>query len=122
MRKDQDNLVVGLDIGSSAVRLVVGQMMYDGESRSSELQILGADDVPSAGVHKGVINSIEDVVSSISACLEKGERMVGVPISKVWVGISGLHIVSQVSKGVIAVSKADNEISEEDVSRAVEAS
>ena len=122
MRKDQDNLVVGLDIGSSAVRLVVGQMMYDGESRSSELQILGAADVPSAGVHKGVINSIEDVVSSISACLEKGERMVGVPISKVWVGISGLHIVSQVSKGVIAVSKADNEISEEDVSRAVEAS
>ncbi len=122
MRKDQNNLVVGLDIGSAAVRLVVGQLIYDEDNRGIDLQILGAADVPSAGVHKGVISSIEDVVSAISACLEKGERMVGVPIQSVWVGISGLHIISQTSKGVIAVSKADNEITEEDVSRAIEAS
>ncbi len=121
MRRDQNNLIVGLDIGSSAVRLVVGQMIEE-ERERPELQILGAAEVPSAGVHKGVINSIEDVVSSVSACLENAERMVGVPINSVWVGISGLHIMSQVSKGVVAVSKADNEITEEDVARAIEAS
>lgn len=121
MRKNSQNLITGLDIGSSAIRIVVGQMINQ-ESENPELQILGAASVPSAGVHKGVINSIEDVVSSVSACLEAAERMVGVPIGSAWVGISGLHIISQHSKGVVAVSKGDNEISQEDVIRAVEAS
>lgn len=123
MKRREENLIVGLDIGSSAVRMVVGQTMAPLDSdRGGELQILGAAEAASSGVHKGVINSIEDVVSSISDCLEKAERMVGVPINSAWVGISGLHILSQNSKGVVAVSKADNEISEEDVTRAIEAS
>lgn len=123
MRKEQYNLIAGLDIGSSSIRLVVGQLVPRDESgREMELQILGAAEAPSVGVHKGIISSIEDVVSSVSVCLENAERMVGVPLSSVWVGISGLHIISQNSKGVIAVSKADNEIAEEDVSRSIEAS
>lgn len=123
MRKDLQPLIAGLDIGSSAIRLAIGQMANRGDGEeNSELQILGAASVPSAGVHKGVINSIEDVVSSVSACLESAERMVGVPIDTAWVGISGLHIISQHSKGVVAVSKVDNEISAEDVHRAIEAS
>ncbi len=120
MKNNQDSLISGLDIGSNFVRIVVGQLV-EKENNTGELQVLGAAEVPSEGVQKGVINSIEDVVSSISACLERVERMVGVPIDSVWVGISGLHILSQNSKGVIAVSKANNEISEEDISRAVEA-
>lgn len=123
MRKNAANFICGLDIGSSAIRLVVGQEVPHNEGgRDFDLQILATTEAPSAGVHKGVINSIEDVVSSISACLEKAERTVGVPISDVWVGISGLHIISQNSKGVVAVSKVDNEISDEDVARAIEAS
>jgi cell division protein FtsA len=123
MRKDSQNLITGLDIGSSSIRLAIGQLVRRSDSENeTELQILGASSVPSAGVNKGVINSIEDVVSSISACLESAERMVGVPIQNAWVGISGLHIISQHSKGVVAVSKVDNEISQEDVLRAVEAS
>lgn len=123
MRKDAGNLITGLDIGTSAIRMVVGQVAerLAGE-REGELQILGAASVPSAGVHKGVISSIEDVVSSISACLEQTERTVGVPLSSAYVGISGLHILSQASKGVVAVSKVDNEITDEDVARAIEAS
>ncbi|OGH91704.1 MAG: cell division protein FtsA [Candidatus Magasanikbacteria bacterium RIFOXYD2_FULL_39_9] len=120
MSKNQGNLISGLDIGSNFVRMVVGQVV-DKENSAEELQILGAAEFPSEGVQKGVINSIEDVVSSVSACLERVERMVGVPIDSTWVGISGLHILSQNSKGVIAVSKANNEISEEDINRAVEA-
>lgn len=124
MKKEHDNnLIVGLDIGSSAVRLAIGQLRNKSEQDpEAELHILGAAEAPSAGVHRGVINSIEDVVSAISGCLEKGERTVGVPLTDAWVGISGLHIIAQMSKGVVAVSKADNEITAEDVERAVEAS
>ncbi len=122
MKKGYD-LISGLDIGSSRVRLVTAQIVPPGEDdRAEGLQILGAAEVSSLGMHRGIINSIEDVVSSVSACLENAERMVGVPIESVWVGISGLHIMSQASKGVVAVSKADNEIGDEDVSRAIEAS
>lgn len=112
-------IIVGLDVGSTAVRLAVGQLTPT-EDRS-ELHIIGAAEVPSEGVHKGVVSSIEDVVSSISACLERAERMTGLPIKSAWVGISGSHIISEESKGVVAVSKTDGEITEEDVERAVEA-
>ncbi len=123
MRKVQDRLIVGLDIGSSMIRLAVGQLVFSNEEEAgAELQILGAAEQVSQGVHKGVINSIEDVVSSVSAALEKAERLVGAPIDSVWLGISGLHVISQNSKGVVAVSKADSEITEEDINRAIEAS
>lgn len=112
-------MIVGLDVGSTAVRLAVGQLTPT-EDRS-ELHIIGAAEVPSEGVHRGVVSSIEDVVSSISACLERAERMTGLPIKSAWVGISGSHIISEESKGVVAVSKTDGEITEEDVERAVEA-
>jgi cell division protein FtsA len=120
MKNGQGNLIGGLDIGSNSVRMAVGQLLGK-ENGNLELQILGAAEAPSEGVQKGVVSSIEDVVSSISACLERVERMVGVPIDSVWVGISGLHILSQTSKGVVAVSKANSEIAEEDVNRAIEA-
>jgi cell division protein FtsA len=120
MKSNKGNLISGLDIGSNFVRMVVGQVV-EKDAKGEELQILGASEFPSEGVQKGVISSIEDVVSSVSACLERVERMVGVPVDSTWVGISGLHILSQTSKGVIAVSKANNEITEEDVGRAIEA-
>lgn len=123
-KREHHQLIAGLDIGSSAVRLAVGQLVIrPGESEMRpELQILGAAEAVSAGVHKGTISSIEDVVSSVSACLERAERMVGVPVESAVVGVSGLHILTQSSKGVVAVSKVDNEITSDDVERAVEAS
>src|SRR3989339_1893490 len=120
MKNNQGNLICGLDIGSNNVRMAVGQVIAK-EDGILDLQILGAGEHVSEGMHKGKINSIEDIVSSVSACLEKTERTVGAPIDSVWVGISGLHIISQASKGVVAVSKASNEIGEEDVARALEA-
>ena len=87
----KDDIIAGLDIGSTEVRLVVGQRV-DSES-GNKIQIIGAVSVPSEGINKGSVNSIEDVTSSISACLEKAERLVGVPISSVWVGINGPHQV-----------------------------
>lgn len=122
MKKTQSNLIAGLDVGSTTIRMAVGQLVSQDEMGSNfELQILGAAEVPSEGINRGTINSIEDLVSSVSACLERTERMVGLPIDSVWTGISGLHIISQPSKGVVAVSKADSEITSEDVTRALEA-
>lgn len=111
----RENLISGLDIGSSQVRMVVG------DASSGQLNIIGLSEVPSEGVSKGVVTSIEDTVSTISLAREKVERMVGHEIRSVFVGISGSHITSQVSKGVIAVSKADGEITEDDIDRALEA-
>ncbi len=108
-------LIAGLDIGSSHVRMVVADMS------TGEPNILALSQVASEGVSKGVVTSIEDTVSTISLAREKAERMVGDQIQSVFVGISGSHITSQISKGVIAVSRADGEINEEDVDRALEA-
>jgi len=115
----KEDIIAGLDIGSTAVRLVIGQKI-SGPS-GEELQIIGAVSSPTAGVSKGVVNSIEETTSSISACLEKAERIIGVPITNVWVGINDPHIKCERSKGVVAVSKSDGEINEADVSRAIEA-
>ena len=115
----KENIIAGLDIGSTEIRLVVGQHKNIGEG--DELQIIGAVKVPSEGINKGAVKSIEDVTSSISACLEKAERLVGVPIDSVWVSINSPHIKCEKSRGVVAVGKSDGEISSEDVGRALEA-
>ncbi|MFA5174827.1 MAG: cell division protein FtsA [Patescibacteria group bacterium] len=119
MAKKGKKLIAGLDIGSSFIRMAVGQLAA--KDGGDELQILSAAEVPSEGVYKGSVKSIEDAVSSISACYEKVEQATGAPVESVFVGVSGPQIVYQDSKGVIAVSKADNEISSEDTERAVEA-
>lgn len=112
------SLVAGLDIGSSAVRIAVGQRSLKPENPP---HIVGVAEVPSAGISRGVITGIDDAVSSISSCVEKTERIAGVSIEHVWVGISGNHIASQESRGVVAVAKPNGEISEADVERAIEA-
>lgn len=115
----RDDIITGLDVGSTAVRAVVGQRIKgDGEGR---FHLIGVAEVPSEGISKGVITSIEDAVSSISGCIEKAERMAGVPVEHAYVSISGVHVISQVSKGVIAVSKANGEINEDDVARVIDA-
>lgn len=113
---DQE-IIAGLDIGSSSIRLVVGQSVGDKE----KIHIIGTAECPAEGISKGIISSIEDAVSSVSSCLEKAERMVGVPVQSAWVGISGSHIISQESKGVVAVARSDGEISEDDIERSIEA-
>ena len=114
----EKEIITGLDIGSTAIRLVAASRS---ENPEQPLHIIGAAAVPAQGINRGVISSIEDAVSSISACLEKTERMIGSEIRDVWVGISGPHIISQESRGVIAVARSDGEITEDDVERAVEA-
>ena len=115
-----EDIITGLDIGSTHVRVAVGARTPADKSRSG-IQIVGVAETPSFGVQKGVITSIEDAISSVSACLEKVERLTGIPVERALVAVSGTHIVSQESKGVVAISRSDGEIREEDVHRAIEA-
>jgi cell division protein FtsA len=110
--------IAGLDIGSTAIRVVVGQSQVN---ENGEIQIIGAVSSPAEGISKGSVKSIEDVTSSISACLERAERLVGTPIDSVWVGINSPNIKCEKSRGVVAVAKSDGEISQDDVERALEA-
>jgi cell division protein FtsA len=112
----QAEIVTGLDIGSGNIRIVVLQQQDAGN-----WQIIGAAERPSEGMAKGMVTNIEDLVSAISETLEQAERMTGLPVESAAIGISGTHIKTLESKGVVAVAKADKEITEEDVARAIEA-
>ncbi len=109
--------ITGLDIGTAYIRTVTGQY----NPQDGNFYIVGCGEVVTEGVSKGIIVSIEDAVSSISSCLEQTERMIGSPIDKVYAGVSGSHIISQESKGVVTVSRANGEIREDDVDRAINA-
>lgn len=109
--------IASLDIGSSKIRTVVGTL----DEESTMLNVIGVGIAPSTGMRKGAVIDVEETISSISASLEDAERMAGEPINHVFLGIGGNHIESMNSKGVIAVAKAEDEISEEDVDRVLEA-
>ncbi len=110
-------LFTGIDIGSTAVRIVVGHRMPQGDK--DNLHIIGAAEVPSEGITRGQINSIEDAVSSVSACVDKVERMIGSELGEAWVALNGGFVTIQDSQGVVAVNRPDGEIREEDIDRVI---
>ncbi len=110
-------VIASLDIGSNKIRTVVGTL----EEKSQIPNIIGVGIAPSTGLRKGAVIDVEETINSISASLEDAERMAGEPINHVFLGIGGNHIESINSKGVIAVSHAGNEITEDDVDRVLEA-
>jgi cell division protein FtsA len=115
----KEEIIAGLDIGSNEIRLAVAQR--NGRDEDAPLQVIGAVSVNTSGFNKGVVNSIEDTTASISACIEKAERLVGLPINNVWVSVNDPHTRCERSKGVVAVGKSDGEINDEDIYRAIEA-
>ena len=114
----KERFIAGIDLGSSAVRLVAGQIVV-GQDKRESLQIIGATEVPSQGISKGLVNSLEEAVTSISTCLEQAERQIGLPVSQAYVGICGTYISDQIQRGVIGVSRPDGEIRGEDSVRAL---
>jgi cell division protein FtsA len=108
--------LVGLDIGTTKVCVVVAEHNADGE-----VHITGMGTSPSAGVRKGVVVDLDATTRAIEEAVDKAERMAGVRIAGAIVGVSGGHLASQNSRGVVAVSRADHEIGDHDVLRVVEA-
>lgn len=112
------DILIGIDVGAHNVRTVISQK----QEEDLKPLILGVGVSSSSGINNGVVVDIEETINAITKSKELAERMAGVPVEHAYVSINGNHICSQFSKGVIAVSRADGEISEEDVNRVVAAS
>lgn len=110
-------VVAGLDVGSSKIRTVVGTI----DEKIQLPNVIGVGIAPSMGIRKGQIIDVEETINNITASLEDAERMAGEPIHHVLLSISGNHIESFNSKGVIAISHPGNEIGEDDIDRVLEA-
>ena len=110
--EDSGRIIVGLDIGTTKVCTVVGK--YD----STELRIIGIGTNPSSGLRKGIVINIDQAVDSIKKSIFKAEQMSGIKITNVYAGISGSHIRSYNSTGVIAVK--GNEVTEADIKRVID--
>lgn len=113
----KENIVIGLDLGTSQIRTIVAQI----QGEESRPLVLGVGSAPSAGINNGAIVDIEETINAINRSKEEAERIAGVPVEHAFVSINGKHVTSQFSKGVVAVSRADGEISEEDVNRVINA-
>ncbi len=115
--KTQEELYIGLDIGSTKVCCVVGLL----EEGSDQPSVIGVGTAPTNGMRKGVVVDVDETVSSITAAVDEAERISGVAIDRATISIDGANIESLNSKGVIAVGRADQEITVEDLHRAEEA-
>ena len=113
MARDSNDLIVGLDIGTSKIVAIVAQMLPDGR-----YEIVGLGQHDSKGLKKGVVVNIETTVASIQRALEEAELMADCKIKTVYTGIAGSHIRSFNSSGMVAIK--DKEVSEADMARVIE--
>src|SRR3989338_1233028 len=113
-KKDDEKLIVGLDIGTSKVLAIVGEI-----SPTGEVEIIGVGHHPSRGMKKGVVVNIESTVQSIQRAVEEAELMAGCQIHSVFAGIAGSHIHSLNSHGIVAIR--DKEVMASDVDRVIDA-
>lgn len=113
MTKKSGEVVVGLDIGTTKICCIVGEITDEG------LDIIGIGTHPSKGLRKGVVVNIESTVTSIRRAIEEAELMAGCEISTVYTGIAGGHIRGLNSQGIVAVK--DKEVREADIQRVIDA-
>ena len=113
-KKSEKNMIVGLDIGTSKVVAIVGEI-----SPQAEIEIIGIGSHPSKGLKKGVVVNIESTVHSIQRAVEEAELMAGCQIHSVYAGIAGSHIRSLNSHGIVAIR--DREVTPGDVERVIDA-
>ena len=113
-KKSPENLIVGLDIGTSKVLVIVAEF-----NENREMKIIGVGHHPAHGMRKGVVSDIESTVVSIQRAVEEAGLMAGCDINSVYAGIAGAHIHSINSHGVVAIR--DGEVTEDDVERVIEA-
>lgn len=107
------SLIVGLDIGTSKVAAIVGEV-----NESGEVEVIGVGSTPSRGLKKGVVINLESTVNSIQRAVEEAELMAGCQITSVYAGIAGSHIKSLNSHGIVAIK--NKEVSQYDIDRVID--
>lgn len=113
-RKEDCKIIVGLDIGTSKVVAIVGELQED-----NSIEVIGFGSHPSKGLKKGVVVNIESTVISIQRAIEEAELMSGCEITDVYAGIAGSHVRSLNSHGIVAIR--DREVTPTDVERVIDA-
>lgn len=109
--------ITGIDIGNSQVKVVVAKINSD----SLKPEIIGSGGAVSNGLRRGVVVDMEETIENLRSAVQRAQAGAGFPIRKAFLAVSGLHINTQTSRGVIAVSRADNEISQSDIDRVIKA-
>lgn len=112
----EDEIIVGLDIGTTKVCAIIGRVNEYGS-----VDIIGIGVSPSRGLRKGVVVNIESTVNSVATAIEKAELMAGLEVRSVYSGIAGGHIEGINSRGVVAVSNKEREITMSEVERVIDA-
>jgi len=111
---NNSEILVSLDIGTTTIKVIIGEVQND------SLNIIGVGTAKSNGMKKGAIVDIDQTVQSIRNAVEQAERMVGMQIERVVVGINGNHVHLQPCHGVVAVQSENREIGDEDVTRVID--
>ena len=110
-----DNVIVGIDIGTTKICTVIGEIANDGV-----LDIIGEGTVPSDGMRKGVVTNLERTINSVRQSVKTAERMAGIGVEKAWVGVSGQHLKAITSHGISAIRR-NQSINQTDINRTIEA-
>jgi cell division protein FtsA len=118
-KRNERELIVGLDIGTSKVVAIVAAPNLDGGPNGTGLDIIGIGSHPARGMKKGVVVNIESTVQSIQRAIEEAELMAGCQIHSVYAGIAGSHIRSLNSHGTVAIR--DKEVTQGDIDRVLDA-
>jgi cell division protein FtsA len=113
----KSDIISAIDIGSSKISCLITSPSQE----SGKINVIGVATTPSRGIRKGQVVDIEEAVNAITDCVEAAERMAGLSLSKALVSVSGEHIQSQNSNGVVAVTEPEGEITQDDIYRVVEA-
>lgn len=109
--------ISGIDIGNSRVKVIIARINSD----SLKPEIIGSGSASSNGLRRGVVVDMEETIENIRSAVQRAEAMAGMPIRRAYLAVSGLHVNTQTSRGVIAVSRPDNEISQNDIDRVIKA-
>jgi cell division protein FtsA len=112
----KDRYIVGLDIGTSKICILVAEIRDDGA-----IDIIGMGNSESKGLRKGVIVNVDPTVECIRKVVEEAELMAGINIEEAYVGIAGEHIMGSNSRGMISINSKDHIISRDDINRVIEA-
>ncbi len=110
-------LLSGIDIGNSEVKVVIAKVEHD----AVRPEILGVGTAPSHGLRRGMVVDMEETINDVSVAVQRAEAMAGTKLKRAYVAVNGLHIKNQISRGVIAVSRPDNEICQSDIDRVLQA-
>jgi cell division protein FtsA len=117
MPKSEDKYIVALDIGTSKVCVLVGEVNDRGQ-----LEIIGKGTSPMRGTRRGNIINLDQAIEAVKKAVDEAEVMAGLQIESVYVGVAGDHVRSINSRGVVSVTGKHKEISREDIERVIEAS